>query len=45
MRDHILPTSRLRYVYTLAGTAPNVVPEETEMLLTISGEDRDPSTR
>ena len=41
MREHILPTSRLHYVYTMAGTAPNVVPDEAEIWLTIRGEDRD----
>ena len=41
MREHILPTSRLHYVYTVAGTAPNVVPDEAEIWLTIRGENRD----
>jgi aminobenzoyl-glutamate utilization protein B len=41
MREHILPTARLHYVYTSAGTAPNVVPAEAEILLTIRGVDRD----
>ncbi len=40
MREHILPTARLHYVYTLAGTAPNVVPDAAEIWLTIRGEDR-----
>lgn len=41
MREHILPTARLHYVYTLAGTAPNVVPDAAEIWLTIRGENRD----
>lgn len=41
MREHILPTARLHYVYTIAGSAPNVVPDEAQILLTIRGQDRD----
>jgi aminobenzoyl-glutamate utilization protein B len=41
MREHILPSARLHYVYTSAGTAPNVVPAEAEIWLTIRGADRD----
>jgi len=41
MREHILPTARLHYVYTMAGLAPNVVPDEAQIMLTIRGQDRD----
>lgn len=41
MREHILPTARLHYVYTKAGEAPNVVPDSAEILMTIRGENRD----
>ena len=40
MREHVLPTARLHYVYTSAGQTPNVVPDKAEVLLTIRDENR-----
>jgi aminobenzoyl-glutamate utilization protein B len=40
MREHILPTARLHYIYLGGGTAVNVVPDFAEVLLTIRDKDR-----
>jgi aminobenzoyl-glutamate utilization protein B len=37
MREHVLPTTRLHYVYEEAGVAPNVVPDVAQVWLTIRG--------
>ncbi|MBX9774463.1 MAG: amidohydrolase [Xanthobacteraceae bacterium] len=41
MREHILPTARLHYIYENAGVAPNVVPEFAQVWITIRDIDRD----
>jgi aminobenzoyl-glutamate utilization protein B len=35
MREHVLPTTRLHYVYESAGVAPNIVPDFAQVWLTI----------
>lgn len=40
MREHILPTARLHYVYESAGSAPNVVPDFAQIWMTIRDADR-----
>jgi aminobenzoyl-glutamate utilization protein B len=40
MREHILPTARLHYIYESAGVAPNVVPEYAQLWMTIRDADR-----
>lgn len=40
MREHLRPTTRLHYVYTSAGEAPNVVPDHAEILIVIRDQDR-----
>ncbi len=40
MREHILPTARLHYVYEAAGVAPNVVPDFAQLWMTIRDADR-----
>jgi aminobenzoyl-glutamate utilization protein B len=40
MREHVQPTSRLQYVYTSAGAAPNVVPDFAEVLIVIRDAER-----
>jgi aminobenzoyl-glutamate utilization protein B len=35
MREHVLPTARIHYVYEAAGVAPNVVPDFAQIWLTI----------
>ena len=37
MREHVLPTTRMHYVYESAGVAPNVVPDFAQVWLTIRG--------
>lgn len=41
MREHILPTARLHYIYESAGSAPNVVPDFAQIWITIRDTDRD----
>jgi aminobenzoyl-glutamate utilization protein B len=41
MREHILPTARIHYIYESAGSAPNVVPEFAQIWITIRDIDRD----
>jgi aminobenzoyl-glutamate utilization protein B len=41
MREHILPTARLHYIYEAAGVAPNVTPDVAQIWLTIRDIDRD----
>ena len=38
MREHMLPTSRMHYVYESAGVAPNIVPDEAQIWLTLRAE-------
>lgn len=40
MREHILPTARLHYVYEAAGVAPNVVPDFAQVWMMIRDKDR-----
>lgn len=40
MREHLEPTARVHYVYEVAGTAPNVVPEYARIWLTVRDIDR-----
>jgi aminobenzoyl-glutamate utilization protein B len=40
MREHILPTARLHYIYEQAGVAPNVVPNVAQIWITIRDLDR-----
>ncbi len=40
MREHVLPTARLHYVYEAAGVAPNVVPDFAKIWLMIRDKDR-----
>jgi aminobenzoyl-glutamate utilization protein B len=40
MREHILPTARLHYIYEQAGVAPNVVPDVAQVWITIRDLDR-----
>lgn len=37
MREHVLPSTRIHYVYSSAGVAANVVPDFAEIRLTIRG--------
>ncbi len=41
MREHVLPTARLHYIYESAGSAPNVVPDFAQIWMTIRDTDRD----
>jgi aminobenzoyl-glutamate utilization protein B len=41
MREHILPSARLHYIYEAAGVAPNVVPDFAQIWITIRDLDRD----
>lgn len=45
MREHILPTARVHYVYESAGSAPNVVPDEARIWIVIRDEDREKVAR
>jgi aminobenzoyl-glutamate utilization protein B len=38
MREHMLPTTRMHYVYESAGVAPNIVPDEAQIWLTLRAE-------
>jgi aminobenzoyl-glutamate utilization protein B len=40
MREHVLPTARIHYVYEAAGVAPNVVPDFAQIWMMIRDEDR-----
>lgn len=40
MREHVLPTARLHYIYEAAGVAPNVVPDFAKIWLMIRDKDR-----
>ncbi len=37
MREHLLPTTRIHYVYEVAGVAPNIVPDAAQIWMTIRG--------
>lgn len=39
MREHVLPTTRIHYVYETAGVAPNIVPEFAQIWLVIRAAD------
>ena len=45
MREHILPTARIHYVYESAGSAPNIVPDEAKIWIVIRDEDREKVAR
>lgn len=38
MREHMLPTTRMHYIYESAGVAPNIVPDEAQIWLTLRAE-------
>jgi aminobenzoyl-glutamate utilization protein B len=38
MREHMLPTTRMHYIYENAGVAPNIVPEFAQIWLTLRAE-------
>jgi aminobenzoyl-glutamate utilization protein B len=40
MREHVLPTARLHYIYEAAGVAPNVVPDFARIWLKLRDKDR-----
>jgi aminobenzoyl-glutamate utilization protein B len=40
MREHILPTARLHYIYENAGVAPNIVPDFAQVWMTVRDENR-----
>lgn len=40
MREHILPSARIHYIYENAGVAPNVVPDFAQVWITIRDLDR-----
>lgn len=40
MREHVEPTARIHYVYEVAGTAPNIVPDYARMWLVVRDIDR-----
>jgi aminobenzoyl-glutamate utilization protein B len=37
MREHVLPTTRIHYIYENAGVAPNIVPDFAQIWLVIRG--------
>jgi aminobenzoyl-glutamate utilization protein B len=39
MREHVLPTTRMHYIYESAGVAPNIVPEFAQIWLTLRAAD------
>lgn len=41
MREHILPTARIHYIYEAAGVAPNVTPDFAQIWIVIRDIDRD----
>ncbi len=41
MREHILPTARLHYIYENAGVAPNIVPDFAQLWMSIRDADRE----
>lgn len=41
MREHILPTARLHYIFESAGSAPNVVPDFAQIWIVIRDLDRE----
>jgi aminobenzoyl-glutamate utilization protein B len=40
MREHVLPTARIHYIYESAGSAPNVVPDFAQLWIVIRDLDR-----
>jgi len=45
MREHMLPTTRMHYVYERAGVAPNIVPDDAQVWLTLRAESVDEVAR
>ncbi|MBB5222888.1 aminobenzoyl-glutamate utilization protein B [Amaricoccus macauensis] len=41
MREHILPTSRMHYIYQAAGVAPNIVPDFAQVWIVARDADRE----
>jgi aminobenzoyl-glutamate utilization protein B len=41
MREHMLPTTRMHYIYESAGVAPNIVPDSAQIWLTLRAESVD----
>ncbi|WP_439576859.1 amidohydrolase [Elioraea sp.] len=39
MREHVLPTARIHYIYERAGTAPNVVPDFAQIWIVVRDRD------
>jgi len=44
MREHILPSARIHYIYEAAGVAPNIVPDLAQIWIAIRDVDRDKVT-
>jgi len=40
MREHLLPSARVHYIYEAAGVAPNVIPEHAQVWIVIRDADR-----
>ena len=40
MREHILPSSRMHYVYQVAGEAPNIIPDFAQVWMVVRDVDR-----
>jgi aminobenzoyl-glutamate utilization protein B len=45
MREHLLPTTRIHYIYEQAGVAPNIVPDSAQIWLTLRAENVDELAR
>ena len=45
MREHMLPTTRMHYIYEQAGVAPNVVPDASQIWLTLRAENTEEISR
>jgi len=41
MREHMLPTSRMHYIYERAGMAPNIVPDDAQIFIVLRAESVD----
>jgi aminobenzoyl-glutamate utilization protein B len=41
MREHLLPSARVHYIYEAAGVAPNVVPDHAQVWIVIRDQDRE----
>jgi aminobenzoyl-glutamate utilization protein B len=40
MREHILPSARIHYIYEAAGVAPNVIPDFAQVWIVVRDQDR-----